>query len=255
MKRLVIILSMFLIAAVTTGADSGQAVPVPQRMITSDTFLGIRTRVDARSQHLEVTAVAPESPAARADILPGDVILRVNGHRVQSREALFLRMRHFNAGEQLPLQLLRAGECISLSVTLSARPAPAVIGRVHAVSHRPVALGNIVTRQIELATELSRPGTTLEDVQELLRSICRDCGGRAARTGNIRLIYTDKAGVIRLQHRPGRLEIITSGGGDRYSAALLTQPWHTLPPAFQQRFRNVSRKPTVTAGEPRVPSR
>lgn len=243
MNRLLIILCIFLIAVCTAGAGGTRTVPAPQKMITSDTFLGIRTRVDERTQRLQVAEVAPGSPAARADIRQGDIILRVNGQRVQSRETLFLRMRHFGAGEQLPLQLLRGGENVSLRVTLSSRPAPAVIGRVHSVSARPDAMGNLVSRQIELAAALSRPGTTLADVRELLRRICRDAGGRAARTGHIRLTYRDKDGLIRLRHRPGRLEIITSGARDSYTATLLTQPWHTLPPAFQRRFRNITKEP------------
>lgn len=245
MNRLLIILCIFLIAVCTAGAGDTRAVSSPQKMITSDTFLGIRTRVDARTQRLEVTEVAPGSPAAQADIRQGDIIRRVNGHRVQSREALFLRMRHFRAGEQLPLQLLRAGENISLSVTLSSRPAPAVIGSVHSVFPRPVAMGNLVSRQMELAAALSRPGTTMADVQELLRCICRETGGRAARTGHIRLTYRDKEGLIRIRHRPGRLEIITSCGSDTYTAVLLTRPWHTLSPAVQRRFRNISKTSKV----------
>ncbi len=243
MNRLLIILCLFLIAVCTAGAGDTRAVSSPQKMITSDTFLGIRTRVDVRTQRLEVAEVAPGSPAAQADIRQGDIVLSVNGQRVQSRETLFLRMRHFGAGEQLPLQLLRAGENISLSVTLSSRPAPAVIGRVHSVSARPEAMGNLVSRQIELAAELSRPGTTLADVQELLQSICRETGGRAARFGHIRLTYRDKEGLIRIRHRPGHLEIITSCARDSYTATLLTQPWHTLPPAFQRRFRNITKEP------------
>lgn len=243
MNRLLIILFIFLIAVCTAGAGDTRAVSSPQKMITSDTFLGIRTRVDMRTQRLEVTEVAPGSPAARADIRQGDIVLRVNGQRVQSREALFLRMRHFGAGEQLPLQLLRGGETVSLSVTLSSRPAPAVIGRVHSVFAGPDAMGNLISRQIELAAELSRPGTTLADVQELLRNICREAGGRAARFGHIRLTYRDKDGLIRIQHRPGRLEIIISCGRDTYTAVLLTQPWHTLSPAVQRRFRNITKEP------------
>ncbi len=242
MNRLLIILCLFLIAVCTAGAGDTRAVSSPQKMITSDTFLGIRTRVDVRTQRLEVAEVAPGSPAARADIRPGDIILRVNGQRVQSREALFLRMRHFGAGEQLPLQLLRGGENVSLRVTLSSRTVPAVIGRVHSVSSRPDAMGNLVSRQIELAAALSRPGATLADVRELLRSICREAGGRAARTGHIRLTYRDKEGLIRIRHRPGRLEIITSCGRDTYTAVLLTQPWHTLTPAVQRRLRNISKE-------------
>lgn len=241
MNRLLIIMCMFLLAALPGGAGNGHTVPAPQRMITSDVFLGIRTRVEERTHHLYVSEVAPDSPAARADIRNGDMILSVNGHKVYSREGLFLRMRHSGAGDVLRLVLRRGEEQLTVNVTLIARPAPAVIGRVHANPPRPVAMGNLVSLQYELAVALSRPGTTLADAEEQLRRICRDAGGRAARTGHIRLTYRDKDGLIRLRHRPGRLEIITSDGRDTYSAALLTQPWHTLPPTFQRRFRNITK--------------
>lgn len=245
MNRLLIILCMFLLSALPGGAGNSHTVPAPQRMITSDVFLGIRTRVDERTQHLYVSEVAPDSPAARADIRSGDALLSVNDHKVHSREGLFLRMRHSGAGDVLQLQLRRGEEQFTVNVTLTARPAPAIIGRVHANPPAPVAMGNLVSRQYDLAVALSCPGTTLADVEEQLRRICRDAGGRAARTGHIRLTYRDKDGLIRLRHRPGRLEIITSGAQDSYSATILTQPWHTLPPAFQRRFRNITENPKV----------
>ena len=243
MNRLLIILCLFLLAAVLGGASSGHTVPASQRMITSDIFLGIRTRVDESTHRLCVAEVAPDSPASRADIRSGDVLLSVNGHRVHSRESLFLRMRHSGAGDALVLGLSRGGESLSVRVVLAARTAPAIIGRVYANPPAPVAAGNIISRQYELAELLARPGTTYADTQELLQRICRDAGGRAARSGHILLTYKDKAGLIRLRHRPGRLEIITSSDRDTYSAAVLSQPWHTLPPTFQRRFQSLTRTP------------
>ncbi len=243
MNRFLIILCMFLLASLPGGAGNSLTVPAPQRMITSDVFLGIRTHADERTQRLYVSEVAPDSPAARADIRSGDEVLSVNGHRVYSREGLFLRMRHSGAGDVLRLQLRRGEQQFTVTVTLTARPAPAVIGRVHANPPRPVAMGNLIDRQYELAVAHARPGTTLADVEEQLLRICRDAGGRAARTGHIRLTYRDKEGLIRIRHCPGRMEIITSCGSDTYTAVLLTQPWHTLSPAVQRRFRNIMKEP------------
>ncbi len=243
MNRLLIILCLFLLAAVPGSAGACHTVPTSQRMITSDVFLGIRTRVDEATRRLCVAEVAPESPASRADIRSGDVLLSVNGHRVHSREGLFLCMRHSSAGDALLLGLSRGGEPISVRVVLAARTAPAIIGRLYANPPAPIAAGNIISRQYELAELLARPGTTYADTQEILRSICRDSGGRAARTGHIRLTFKDKSGLIRLRHRPGRLEIITSSDRDTYSAAVLSQPWHTLPPTFLRRFQSLTRTP------------
>ena len=245
MNRLLIILSMFLLAALPGGAGNSLTVPATQRMITSDVFLGIRTAADTQTHCLRISAVAPESPAARADIRSGDVLLSVNGQKVHSREGLFLCMRHSGAGDVLQLRLRRGGEQFTVNVTLTARPVPAVIGRVHANPPRPVAMGNLISRQYELAVALARPGTTLADAEEHLRRICRDAGGRAAASGHIRLTYRDEDGLIRLRYRPGRLEIITSGAQDSYAAIILSQPWHTLPPTFLRRFRNITENPKV----------
>lgn len=243
MNRLVIILCLLLLSMLPSGAGDSHTVPAAQRMITSDVFLGIRTRVDIRTQRLEVVDVATGSPAARADIRSGDILLSVNGHKVQSREGLFLSMRHYGAGESLQLKLLRGNEPYTARVTLEARSAPAVIGYVHPNPPQPIATGNLVEQQRALAAALARPGTTLADIEEQLRRLCRDAGGRAARTGYLRLTYKDSSGLIRLRHRPGRLEVITSTGRDSYTAAVLIQPWHSLPPAFQRRFRNLTREP------------
>lgn len=94
-------------------------------------YLGIATipvplpeasaRVTGRDGALLVTAVEPESPAARAGVLLGDAILSVGGHPVDALSDLLPVLEEERIGDAVPLELLRAGEVRELQVTVGAR--------------------------------------------------------------------------------------------------------------------------------------
>lgn len=65
----------------------------------------------------------PDSPAARAGLQAGDVILAVDGKAVASREALIDAVRGRKAGEKVQLKLRRAGKEQTVAVELAERPA------------------------------------------------------------------------------------------------------------------------------------
>lgn len=71
---------------------------------------------------LMVLSVEPESPADRAGILLGDILLSLDGVRLESLEALYGLLGGERAGRPSPLHLLRGGTVWDLSVTPGERP-------------------------------------------------------------------------------------------------------------------------------------
>jgi S1-C subfamily serine protease len=81
-----------------------------------------------------VTGVVDDSPAARSQIVPsgvdstgkalpgGDVIVAIEGHRVDSIADLALLLNHYHAHEQVELSLIRDGARIPTPVTLAEWP-------------------------------------------------------------------------------------------------------------------------------------
>jgi len=74
-------------------------------------FGGIGVYFDHREGRLKVTSPIPGSPAARANIMPGDVILEVNGTSLSGVSvAEAVRMIQGPAGRPVTLKILHAGE-------------------------------------------------------------------------------------------------------------------------------------------------
>ncbi len=66
-----------------------------------------------------VTQVIPDTPAAKAGIKQGDVILKVNGQPVQSKNDLRLRISQMAPGTNVNLEISRDGKTMDVPVTLA----------------------------------------------------------------------------------------------------------------------------------------
>ena len=72
-----------------------------------------------------VTAMAPDGAAARAGIVPGDVLVSINGREVLDLAHVTAMVHGFNPGATVEIELLRGGAPMKVDVTLgSTRPGP-----------------------------------------------------------------------------------------------------------------------------------
>ncbi len=69
-----------------------------------------------------VNAVPPDGPAARAGILPRDVILSVGGREVNLDNPLSVIVADLQIGRPVPVELIRDGKRRTVNVTLGKRP-------------------------------------------------------------------------------------------------------------------------------------
>lgn len=85
-------------------------------------FLGVGvTRRDDGGQGTIITDVQPNSPAARAGIKEGDVVLSVDGEPIDGQAGLVAVIRDNEPGTTVEIQLSRNGERVTVSATLQAR--------------------------------------------------------------------------------------------------------------------------------------
>ena len=70
-----------------------------------------------------VAEVTPDTPASKAGIKQGDVILKVNGDPVDSANSLRLRISQTAPGSSVRLQISRDGKVQDMNVTLGEYPA------------------------------------------------------------------------------------------------------------------------------------
>ncbi len=75
-----------------------------------------------RSGGALVKAVTGDSPAEKAGIEPGDVIVEWNGQPVTTDRELQLLIAHSPTGSKVPVKLFRGGKQISLNVEVVERP-------------------------------------------------------------------------------------------------------------------------------------
>ncbi|MGO4599087.1 S1C family serine protease [Terrabacter sp. 2RAF25] len=117
----------------------GFAIPVKEAKSIADqliksgkaehAFLGVSTRDtvvtdgSAKRAGAQVAAVNSGTPAANAGIKTGDVIIAVDGQRVDSATALVAQIREMTAGDKTKLTIIRGGSRQDVEVTLAVKPA------------------------------------------------------------------------------------------------------------------------------------
>jgi S1-C subfamily serine protease len=84
---------------------------------------------------LLVAHVAPDSPAARAGVVRGDILLQVNGDAVADLRALRNKLRELKAGDQVELTVQHGDDQRTLTVTLGERDAQAFFGILPCEAH------------------------------------------------------------------------------------------------------------------------
>lgn len=67
-------------------------------------------------------AVMPDSPAEKAGIKAGDIIVEVNGRKIDKDNSLANALNKFSVGDKVGLKIYRGGSYITLSVILEKRP-------------------------------------------------------------------------------------------------------------------------------------
>ena len=77
-----------------------------------------------QSTGLLVASVEGGSPAERAGVMLGDVLLALGGERLAGMEDLLAALGGDVVGKATPLEILRGGTSTTLSVTVGERPAP-----------------------------------------------------------------------------------------------------------------------------------
>jgi serine protease Do len=127
--------AMAVVLAATPGAFAQRAsARSAQAMTSSNTYLGIGVRDiepdSAKKFNLkevrgaEITSVTEDSPAAKAGLKEGDVVLEFNGQPVEGQEQLTRMVRETPAGRQVKIGVWRNGAMQTVMATIEVRKGP-----------------------------------------------------------------------------------------------------------------------------------
>jgi S1-C subfamily serine protease len=106
---------------IETGQVEHSYLGVEPRPLTAEiaSQLGINTQ-----EGVLIFDVPEGSAAAKAGVQPGDVLLEIDGTKVDSVEDLYTALREKKPGDQVTLKVLRDGQETTLTATLESRPSP-----------------------------------------------------------------------------------------------------------------------------------
>jgi S1-C subfamily serine protease len=84
---------------------------------------GLAAQLGVKTDHgAIVTGVASGSPASKAGLKPGDVIIGIDGTTIQAESDLARAIDRHKPGDTVNVQVLRGTAELTLSVTLAERP-------------------------------------------------------------------------------------------------------------------------------------
>jgi serine protease Do len=124
-----ILVTMMLVAGVA-GPAAGPALAQDQKdqqvpwlgVMTQSLDDGLREGLDYEGEGVLVSRVVSNSPASRAGIRKGDILLSMNSRRVSSPSQLTDLIRSARAGQSVSIALMRSGERRTVNVQLAERP-------------------------------------------------------------------------------------------------------------------------------------
>jgi S1-C subfamily serine protease len=83
--------------------------------------LGTIPDFSSRAQGVRLAGATEGSPAARAGLREGDVIVQFAGRQIQTLEDLIAQLRGKKPGDDVEIVVLRSGQPITFKATLRAR--------------------------------------------------------------------------------------------------------------------------------------
>ncbi len=102
---------------IETGTVTRGFLGVGSEPLTPDVAEQVHLPGDAKG--VIITEVTPDGPAEKAGVKRGDVILRVNGKQIESRDELRLTIAQMRPGSKASIDLSRDGKPLSIDVTLT----------------------------------------------------------------------------------------------------------------------------------------
>lgn len=206
----------------TAVLDAVGQPPAVQAPVRAPGFLGVYLNAAAAGSKAQVDGCAPGSPAEKAGLRPGDVIVQIDERPIGNAEQLAAALRSLAAGARIRVRIVRDGATLERQVVLAEAPAAAPAPAPSRPTPAPPAWlgaalvardGRVVVDEVDprgpLAAEGLRPGDVLlEAGQRRLRSLDDfEAVFRSLRAGDVLRLLVERDGWekelhVRLAPRP-----------------------------------------------------
>lgn len=193
--------------------------PVVDRWeIVTDIYIGVQTEcltdeerqeygsLLRRRQGLKIKRVIPGSPAEKAGLISGDLILKNNGASIASMEDLLLSVRNTRPGELIHFNILRNGTKLPICIQVEALPEPVVVAYATLRQRDLPSMASIAENQSQIAKHLVSNTTNLQAIYDEFEKI-NNRFPAYARPGHIRLYYATDVGYITVTAYTDRITV------------------------------------------------
>lgn len=190
-----------------------------------------------------VQSVEESTPAGRAGIKSGDILMKVNGKDVTSDQTVSFLVANLTPGTKVPVEVLREGQKLAITVTLGKRPSEAELLQQNQTfdpeAEEPMAPGSsdgtieqklgmqVMPMSAQIARSLGVPADTKGVVVAAV-----DSNGDAARKGLRRGDIILSANYQPTPTVEALLAQVNAAAAEKREAILLRIQRRTTPPAF-----------------------
>jgi S1-C subfamily serine protease len=138
-------------------ASRAIAIDPPMEITNHSLTMPAEFRVPAvLDRAVMIVVVLPGSPASRAGVMPGDLVLGLNGRTVRNSTDLAAVVTQLEPGTIVPLQLARHGAVYTTQVTIGQRPINQAVGRAPRSAPRDRTTDSLFQVLARLKEEMSR---------------------------------------------------------------------------------------------------
>jgi serine protease Do len=190
-----------------------------------------------------VQGVQDDSPALRAGLKPGDVVTRINNKDVTADQTVSFLVANLQPGTKVPVEVLREGQRVNVTVTLGKRPSEAELlqqsPNFDPDSEEPMAPGTsdeTIEQKLGMQVMTMTPGIARSlgvptDTQGVVIAAV-DPNGDAARKGLRRGDIILSANYQSVNSVETLLAQVQAATAEKRDAILLRIQRRTQPPAF-----------------------
>jgi carboxyl-terminal processing protease len=199
-------------------SHSGYDTPDEAKILQSDTsgqLEGIGAEVAAKGDAVEIISPMPGSPAEKAGVLPGDLVVGVNGENTTGQD-LFTVINKIRgpAGTQVKLKILRAGEPdpLNLTITRARITIPSVESKLLKGSLAYVKINSFgETTAAELRTQLT--DLMAKSPKGLILDLRGNPGGYRDAAIEVASQFIDQGPIMFQKYGDGRIETFPAKSG------------------------------------------
>jgi membrane-associated protease RseP (regulator of RpoE activity) len=108
-------------------ANRGPGI-VTDRIVRFGGMMGIEGILETQEPGIVVTAILPDSPAQRAGLIRGDIVLTFDGQEVNSLQEIHELLGDYEAGQRVSLGITRGGQPQTITLNLETKLNQPLIG-------------------------------------------------------------------------------------------------------------------------------